>query len=142
MKTLNEIPLMKSIPIFNNWKINGGIWVNDKKFIEEVINKAMWFNAITFTVDINLLKNCRKLICGVWPNQDTSNIKTEIRLAKNIHTKLYIVKNKYDYRCFYIGSMNLVQPSYYHNIMLRIDNFQHEKTLELYFNHLWNLAKD
>lgn len=128
-----------SIPIFNQWKLHQkSLYINCEDFFNEVIIPCNSFDAITYTVSEEYLDNCRKLLCAKFIGH-LPKYKCEIRLAKNVHTKLYIVrKNKRT--SIWIGSLNLRASEYWHNIMMRVDDKENAKSLMLYFNRLWSLT--
>lgn len=127
-----------SRPEFNKWQIRGGIYVHDESFVMQVLNCCNFFEAITFTAHGSMLDKCSRLICAklLEPNPHCT---TAIRYGKNIHTKLYRVHSRH-HQTIWIGSMNLVRPGGWHNVMMQVD-VGREETFALYFERLWSLCE-
>lgn len=137
MKVSNSFPSIdKTVPLFINWDVREGIFVNEKKFFDML--SAGPFSAVVYTASCKVLQelNCQKLICAkLYDEWVGLPEKTQVRMAANVHTKLY-----WFHREVWVGSFNLVQPGSWHNLMVRVSDSQAE-SLRLYFKRLWQLAK-
>lgn len=132
---VRELP---TIPTFNNWKIRGGVYVHDQSFHDEVLKNAYAINVITysFTAEVVDALPVQKLVAVHGLGIPT---RAQIKLVRNLHSKLYVTYTKGGSYEIWTGSMNLVTPGSWHNIMVRLDAGQ-ASSLKLYFDKIWNLA--
>lgn len=129
-------PADRTIPLFRNWHIRGGVIVDEFIWRQELIN-CEYFDCITYTANGDAADKCHKVLASRIYGQFKST--TKVRLAKNVHTKLYIIHT--DEVDVWVGSRNLVRADSYHNVMVRINDERQVETLLLYFKRIWSLAK-
>lgn len=128
-----------SLPTFKNWSVHGGIYVDDRMFCREILAPARKIDAVTYTANPDFvcrLRIKRLLACRM---QGVYSGDAELRHAKNVHSKLYLVTDDNRFTYAWIGSMNLVTPGGWHNLMIRAHRDQTE-TFRQYFEKLWNLS--
>lgn len=136
MKCPPQRPILpQTLPLFTEWPSNDDLYVNDKRFINEVLREADDIFALTYTCTADIANElplsrliCSRLVGNLLPS-------IEVRHVANLHSKLYIVKNA-RLSNIWIGSMNLVHPGSLHNVMIMVDT-QQALTLLHYFNRLW-----
>lgn len=129
-----------SLPTFKNWAIDGDIYVDDRRFCDDILSKAESIDCITYTANALVVDSLpvAKLIVGQMEGRP--NGSTEIRWTRNVHSKLYLVTKKRRMTAW-LGSMNLVIPGGWHNIMIKASQNQTESFV-LYFNRLWSLHEN
>ena len=134
-----EIVAPTMLPEFDGWHIWGvGMYVNDSHFYEEVLCRQK-FDAICYTANRIALElvdgRCKCLLCckfqGLVPE------KVKFAVADNIHTKAYFMQDG----AVWVGSMNLVIPGGWHNVMVEVTDRQAD-LLKLYKNRLWRAVKE
>lgn len=126
-------PEGRTLPLFRRWEIRGGVHIDDVAFVA-MLRRCVFFDAVTYTANASMLENCRRLITArIWG--DASQTRTEIRIAANVHTKLYVL----DDGEVWVSSMNLVEPGGWHNVSVRVGAEQ-AVSLRLYCDRLWSLA--
>lgn len=129
-----------TIPLFNKWKIRGGIYVSDDKFLREIVEPARYVDIITFTCNAELANALpiRRLIAARVNGEFKKG--TQVRLTDNVHTKLYLVYQRGNPRqSAWVGSANLVEPSSWHNLMVEVNSAQ-LRSLQIYFDKMWSLC--
>lgn len=126
-----------TIPLFRKWLIHGGVVV-DEKVWREHLDACDHFSAVVYSANGDAAGKCKKLIAAkTWGRFPSS---CEVRLAANVHTKLYLIKRGWDSEVW-VGSRNLTLADSYHNVMVHLHDEGQIETLRLYFKKLWNLSK-
>lgn len=130
-----------TVPTFPEWHLKqSDLYLDYENWYYDVIGSCKSFDAVSYTAHVKFLGKCKKLICAkLLGDSSEYDVKTKIRMADNIHTKLYIVRMKTGNDQVWVGSGNLCSSSAWHNIMTRVGEVN-VKTLKLYFNNLWNLT--
>lgn len=131
-----------SIPTFKHWEMMGGIYVDDTHFCREVLYSAKRIDCVCYTCTSTMLDvlPVRRILTARMQGIPLPSPKPrEIRHAKNVHTKLYLVTEFGDKTRAWVGSMNLVTPGGWHNVMLRAHRDQTE-TFRQYFERIWSLS--
>lgn len=127
-----------TIPGFVNWDIRGGMYVNDLNFFYEVLQPADEIEAITYTVNGDLVKKLGNVKSIIYHKAITP-LPKRLKQARvtNMHTKLYIVDG-----IVWVGSMNLVSPSKsgLHNLMVQLKG-EHVHSAMLYYKRVWQAIK-
>lgn len=126
---------VQSVPLFVDWEIRGGIWINGQNFLDEVINTSASIKAVTYTCDATILRPLDKIITSVLIGIPSNG--AQVRIGKNVHTKLYIVDDEY-----YVGSFNLRRGNMLHELMVQIHDKSQCKSIKIYFDRLWSLCKN
>lgn len=109
-------------------------WNCDEWFTKIIANRVVVFDAMTYTASVLMTGQCRRLICAKMQG-NCFHPRLEVRMAANMHTKLYLVKGK-KVDEVWIGSCNLVSSKRWHNIMMLVEG-ENAKWLKAYFNSCW-----
>lgn len=121
-----------TIPLFNKWRIRNGVEINGERWQKRLDHV---FDAVVYSTNAELAAKCRRLLTAkIWGEPPET---CEVRRAANVHTKLYLFHSG----SVWIGSRNLVKDNSYHNIMIEVHDEEQRKSLRLYFERLWQLAK-
>jgi hypothetical protein len=136
------VTVIRTIPRFDKWKLRQhDLHVDYQVWWDAVIKPCAYFNAISYTASFTHLEKCQKLVCSRPPN-GVDNGRTEVRLAANVHTKLYLIyaRETSTYPDIWVGSGNVVSSNGWLNIMMQA-NYPNTRTLMLYFDRVWEILE-
>jgi hypothetical protein len=111
------------------------IFFDSRRFLTHIILSYEYIDVLTYNNTYRSAK-IRRVMYSVGTAPRFSNEKR----VENLHSKLYIcyaVDNNVE--DIYIGSQNLVQPTEYLEVMLKVQSTLHPYLTE-YFDNLWKQA--
>ncbi len=122
------------IPTFKFKETDPRLYIDDKKFFDRVLRQAVSIKAITYTATASIVDSLPIELLVTNRLQGVLQRPIEVVHIKNVHSKVYYLTKNHG-RSIWIGSMNLVTPGGWHNVMLKLPKELHRE-MDAYLHNL------